>query len=202
MRRSSSIGVSAAIALVVPEGPAVAGVQPLHLGADLVDRTGAVADRQRAVGAHLGGPALLGVIEHGAGLHQAGVDQADEGDARLGALAGEHGEIGAVQRPRPRRCARRRRRYRPARARCRRSGGQAAWPPRRWCRSRRTDRARHRRAWSRPVMMRCEQRFRLLRRMQLVAVRRSSAARRRCRSGTASRSASGCRRSTPSALRS
>ena len=47
-----------------------------------------------------------------------------------------------------------------------------------------------------------EQRFRLLRRMQLLVDRRPSAARRRCRSGTASRSASACRRWRASSLRS
>ncbi len=44
------------------------------------------------------GPSPPGVVERGAGLHQPAVDEADEGHARLGPLAGEHGKIGLGER--------------------------------------------------------------------------------------------------------
>src|SRR5690606_7591813 len=74
-------------ALIVPEGPAIAGVQPLHMGAHAVDRACLATNGHRAVGAHFRGPSLLRVEQGRARLQQAGVDQADEGDARFGTLA-------------------------------------------------------------------------------------------------------------------
>ena len=41
--------------LELPEGPAIAGIQPLHMRAHLMDRAGGIGAGQGAVGAHLGG---------------------------------------------------------------------------------------------------------------------------------------------------
>ena len=62
-----------AVALVVPEGPAVAGVETLDHCTDAVDRAGRVADRQGPVG-----PSVALLDEGAQHVHgqRAGVDQA------------------------------------------------------------------------------------------------------------------------------
>src|SRR5690606_11794299 len=55
----------------VPEGPAIAGFQTLDASAEPMDRPGILANRDRAVGAHMRRPALLAVVELHAGLHEA-----------------------------------------------------------------------------------------------------------------------------------
>ena len=153
MRRSSSICGQPAIAFIVPERPAVAGVEPLHLGADPVDRAGAVADRERAVGPHPRRPALAGIDRARCRASSAPASirltKATRGSARLPVIASPDrppasGRTAAMRSLRgvdigllaldadERR-------------------GRAAWPPLRSCRSRRTDRARRRQAWSRPA---------------------------------------------------
>src|SRR5258707_15255497 len=57
-----------AVALDVPEGPAVAGLQPLSQRADAMDRTNIVAERDGAVGAHQRLVAATGVENTGSGV--------------------------------------------------------------------------------------------------------------------------------------
>src|SRR5690554_6138837 len=54
----------------VPERPAIAGFQPLDASTEPMDRPCILANRDCAVGAHMGGPALLAIIKPHAGLHE------------------------------------------------------------------------------------------------------------------------------------
>src|SRR3546814_19481513 len=56
------------------------------MGADLVDRAFEIRGDERAIGAHLGAPALVGAVQHGARLQQAVLDEPAERNARLAAL--------------------------------------------------------------------------------------------------------------------
>src|SRR3546814_10452168 len=76
-------GDQLALDVEMPEGPAVARRRALQVGADLVDRALEVGGDEGAVGAHLGAPALVGPVQHGARLQQAVLDEPAEGDARL-----------------------------------------------------------------------------------------------------------------------
>src|SRR5689334_7235715 len=81
--------LQSAAALDVPEGPAVARRRTLERGADLVDRAGMAATRNRAVGAHRGSPATLGVGEVRPWRDHSAFHQEAEGDARLLPLVGD-----------------------------------------------------------------------------------------------------------------
>src|SRR3546814_6687050 len=71
-------GDQLALDVEVPEGPAVAGRRALQMGADLVDRAFEIRGDERAIGAHLGAPALVGAVQHGARLQQAVLDETAE----------------------------------------------------------------------------------------------------------------------------
>src|SRR5262245_64134431 len=76
----------------MPEGPAIAGLGALDMGADLVDRAGGIAAGNGAVGADAGGMALQRIAEDLARGDVAALDQHAEGDACLGAFALGDGE--------------------------------------------------------------------------------------------------------------
>src|ERR1700726_4622652 len=68
--------------LHVPEGPAVAGFEPLRDRADAVDRADHVAERDRAVRAHQGGVASSPGEEPRAGSDEPALDERRERNAR------------------------------------------------------------------------------------------------------------------------
>src|SRR5690606_20309862 len=86
----------------MPEGPAVAGVKPLHFRAEPVDGTGLATGGERSVGADDGAPAAPGIGQHLAGLYETAFDQRVEGDTRLCLLAGHDGKFGLAERFDPR----------------------------------------------------------------------------------------------------
>ena len=63
------------------------------MGADLVDRPGAIGGNQRAVGPDLGMPAPARIEQHVSRLQQALLDHPTEGDAGLGPLRGGNHQI-------------------------------------------------------------------------------------------------------------
>src|SRR5258707_10484144 len=71
-----------ALALDMPEGPAVAGRRALQLGRDGMDRAAMLGRNEAAIGAHPGAPAPPRVDQHLARLQQAALDEAAERDAR------------------------------------------------------------------------------------------------------------------------
>src|SRR5690606_14142063 len=83
-------GDQLAIVLVVPECPAIAGLEVLQKRADLVDRTCDIAAGKRAISTHLRAPATTRIIKLCARLQQTSVDEADKCDAWLGTLSGQH----------------------------------------------------------------------------------------------------------------
>ena len=200
--RRSSIGASAPVAAEVPEGPAVAGVEPLHQRADAVDRADVVAGAERAVGAHLGLVAGAGVGEDRR--------RARSGRSRPACRRGRAARRACRARSR----ARRRGAGTTAAMRARGGGdvvvlaldadevaaealGDGAGGA--GAEERIEDDVAGLRRGEQDAM---EQRLGLLGRVDLPAPRRPSAARCRCRSGRASRSASAARRWPPSAPRS
>src|SRR5690606_27231361 len=76
-----------AVALDVPERPAVAGFLALDQGANLVDRAGVRPGDERTVGPHGGAVPAAGAGQLGTGREQAGFQQRSERNARLGAFA-------------------------------------------------------------------------------------------------------------------
>src|SRR6188474_3770472 len=78
----------AGLGLDMPEGPAVAGVEPLRERADAMDGAYFFAERDRAVRAHQRLVPLLGVDELRARRHEAAIDQRLERHAR-GVTRGE-----------------------------------------------------------------------------------------------------------------
>src|SRR5262245_50244537 len=66
----------------MPEGPAVAGFEPLCDGANAVDRADCSAERDGAVGAHQCSRTALGVDETRARRDETALDQRRERDAR------------------------------------------------------------------------------------------------------------------------
>src|SRR5258708_20959243 len=105
-RRAS--GQRLALALDMPEGPAVARWRALHLGADLVDGAARIRRDDGAVGAHLGGPAAAGGEQDLGGADEAALDERAEGNALLVALRRGVDEValrwfnGVAARPRQR----------------------------------------------------------------------------------------------------
>src|SRR3546814_15263615 len=79
-------GDQLALDVEVPEGPAVAGRSALQMGAELVDRAFEVRGDERAIGAHLGAPALVRAVQHGARHQTAVLAQPAERKERLAAL--------------------------------------------------------------------------------------------------------------------
>src|SRR5579883_2545988 len=71
-----------ALAFHVPEGPAVAGFQPLRKRADAMDRANGIAKRDGAVGAHQRLVAALGIEQVRARRDHAALDQRRERHAR------------------------------------------------------------------------------------------------------------------------
>src|SRR6516225_4568118 len=76
----------------VPIGPGVAGFQALRQRADAVNRTDRFAECQRAVGANQGAMAPLGVDEARAGGYQTALDKRGERHARRFARGHERGQ--------------------------------------------------------------------------------------------------------------
>src|SRR5690606_7844744 len=87
-----------AIALEVPEGPAVAARCALQRLADAVDRTRFAAADDRSIGAHGGDPAALLVEQLRTRCNQPGLDELAESDARRILAALHRRQRGFVER--------------------------------------------------------------------------------------------------------
>ena len=82
----------------VPEGPAVARIEPLHMGTDAMDRAARIGTDEAAVGAHLGPVTLLRALQHRARRQQSALDHPAKGNARFGALgAGDFDRVIGAQ---------------------------------------------------------------------------------------------------------
>ena len=104
----------------LPEGPAIAGIQALHMRAHAMDRAGGVGADQRAVGADLGAAAFLrwpcSTVPGGSKPRSTTQPKGMRGSARLELRDFERV---VCRRARLRRCGRGRHRHRSFRARCR-----------------------------------------------------------------------------------
>ena len=132
----------------VPVGPAVAGRLRLHHGAHLVDRAGELAHRQAAVGAHPGACARPwgtrrcrpGCSRPASTIWPNGTRGSDPSEPMTSRSAGATGVTLAIRASGQGGVAR-------LALDADEAGGPAAWPPRRWCRRRRTGRGSRRPAW-------------------------------------------------------
>src|SRR5689334_5937616 len=76
-------GDQRAALLEVPEGPAVAGIQSLHMCRDAVDRTGGIGADQSAISAHSGGISAIRAHQDDAGFQESAFHQRAERNARF-----------------------------------------------------------------------------------------------------------------------
>src|SRR5262245_29835806 len=78
--------------LEMPEGPAVAGVEALHVSRDAMNRTGPIGTDERAISADFGTVTAARSRQHSARLEQSAFDQCAERNARLGFLGPRDGK--------------------------------------------------------------------------------------------------------------